>query len=77
MNSRRTGRVGDHVTCDKYLLSLTTNFLISMANRQILDNALGAVGNTPLIRLDAIAKQEGLKCNLCTLQRYPFRTHYA
>ena len=33
--------------------------------RQILDNALAAVGNTPLIRLDKIAKQEGLKCNLC------------
>ncbi|TBU30616.1 cystathionine beta-synthase [Dichomitus squalens] len=31
---------------------------------QILDNALGAVGNTPLIRLDRIAKEEGLQCNL-------------
>ncbi|EIN09545.1 cystathionine beta-synthase [Punctularia strigosozonata HHB-11173 SS5] len=31
---------------------------------RILDNALGAVGNTPLIRLDKIAKHEGLKCNL-------------
>lgn len=31
---------------------------------QILDNALGAVGNTPLIRLDKVAKQNGLKCNL-------------
>ncbi|KAJ7765451.1 tryptophan synthase beta subunit-like PLP-dependent enzyme [Mycena maculata] len=31
---------------------------------QILDNALGAVGNTPLVRLDKIAKQLGLKCNL-------------
>ncbi|KAH9913641.1 cystathionine beta-synthase [Amylocystis lapponica] len=31
---------------------------------QVLDNALGAVGNTPLIRLDKIAAQEGLKCNL-------------
>ncbi|TFK51789.1 PALP-domain-containing protein [Heliocybe sulcata] len=30
----------------------------------ILDNALGAVGNTPLIRLSKIAEQEGLKCNL-------------
>ncbi|KAH7098240.1 pyridoxal phosphate-dependent enzyme, beta subunit [Auriculariales sp. MPI-PUGE-AT-0066] len=30
----------------------------------VLNNALDAVGNTPLIRLDAIAKQEGLKCNL-------------
>ncbi|KAG5638354.1 hypothetical protein H0H81_000487 [Sphagnurus paluster] len=33
-------------------------------SRQILDNALGAVGNTPLIRLDKIAQQNGLKCNL-------------
>lgn len=31
---------------------------------QILDNALGAVGHTPLIRLDALAKAEGLQCNL-------------
>ncbi|KAJ3479540.1 hypothetical protein NLI96_g8985 [Meripilus lineatus] len=31
---------------------------------RILDNALGAVGNTPLIRLDKIAAQEGLQCNL-------------
>ncbi|KZT65034.1 PALP-domain-containing protein [Daedalea quercina L-15889] len=31
---------------------------------QILDNALGAVGSTPLIRLDRIAKQEGIECNL-------------
>ena len=30
----------------------------------ILNNALEAVGNTPLIRLDKIAKEEGLKCNL-------------
>ncbi|KZT27889.1 PALP-domain-containing protein [Neolentinus lepideus HHB14362 ss-1] len=30
----------------------------------ILDNALGAVGNTPLIRLSKIAEQEGFKCNL-------------
>jgi hypothetical protein len=36
--------------------------------RQILDNALSAVGDTPLIRLDMIAKQEGLKCNLCEYQ---------
>lgn len=32
---------------------------------QILDTALDAVGNTPLIRLDKIAKQHGIKCNLC------------
>ncbi|KAF7356588.1 Cystathionine beta-synthase [Mycena venus] len=31
---------------------------------QIIDNALGAVGNTPLIRLDKVAAQFGLKCNL-------------
>jgi len=30
----------------------------------IIDNALGAVGHTPLIRLDKIAKANGLKCNL-------------
>ncbi|KAJ3572679.1 hypothetical protein NP233_g2927 [Leucocoprinus birnbaumii] len=31
---------------------------------QILDNALDAVGKTPLIRLDKIAQSHGLKCNL-------------
>lgn len=31
----------------------------------IIDNALGAVGHTPLIRLDKIANANGLKCNLC------------
>jgi cystathionine beta-synthase len=30
-----------------------------------LDTALDAVGNTPLIRLDKIARNHGLKCNLC------------
>ena len=33
---------------------------------QILDNALGAVGHTPLIRLDKVAKANEIKCNLCT-----------
>lgn len=32
---------------------------------RILDTALDAVGNTPLIRLDKIARDHGLKCNLC------------
>ncbi|EKM81768.1 hypothetical protein AGABI1DRAFT_70201 [Agaricus bisporus var. burnettii JB137-S8] len=31
---------------------------------RILDTALDAVGNTPLIRLDKIARDHGLKCNL-------------
>ncbi|PPQ91868.1 hypothetical protein CVT25_000743 [Psilocybe cyanescens] len=31
---------------------------------QILDNALGGIGRTPLIRLDKIAQANGLKCNL-------------
>jgi cystathionine beta-synthase len=30
----------------------------------VLESVLDAVGNTPLIRLDRIAKHEGLKCNL-------------
>jgi len=34
------------------------------ATGYILDNALEAVGNTPLIRLDKVAQQEGLRCNL-------------
>jgi len=35
---------------------------------RILDNALDAVGKTPLIRLDKIAQLHGLKCNL---REYP------
>jgi len=31
---------------------------------RILDDALDAVGKTPLIRLDKIAQLHGLKCNL-------------
>ena len=30
----------------------------------VLGSVLDAIGNTPLIRLDRIAKHEGLKCNL-------------
>lgn len=30
----------------------------------IYDNALSLIGQTPLIRLDKIAKEEGLRCNL-------------
>ncbi|GLB41908.1 putative pyridoxal-phosphate dependent enzyme [Lyophyllum shimeji] len=37
---------------------------------QILDNALAAVGHTPLIRLEKIAKQNGLKCNLLAKVEY-------
>ncbi|KAM6497156.1 Tryptophan synthase beta subunit-like PLP-dependent enzyme [Amanita muscaria] len=37
---------------------------------QILDNALGAVGNTPLVCLDNIAKSYGLKCNLLAKVEY-------
>ncbi|KAH7890815.1 pyridoxal phosphate-dependent enzyme beta subunit [Phlebopus sp. FC_14] len=37
---------------------------MSTLHRPILDNALDAVGNTPLIRLDKIAAEESLKCNL-------------
>ncbi|KAG1788514.1 tryptophan synthase beta subunit-like PLP-dependent enzyme [Suillus variegatus] len=37
---------------------------MEFAPRRILDNALDAVGNTPLIRLDKIAAEHGLKCNL-------------
>jgi cystathionine beta-synthase len=31
---------------------------------KVLDSALDAIGNTPLIRLDRLAKVHGLKCNL-------------
>ena len=35
----------------------------------VLNDALGAIGHTPLIRLDRIAKDAGLKCNLCEPSR--------
>lgn len=35
-----------------------------MAPPHIIDTALEAIGHTPLIRLDKIAKDNGLKCNL-------------
>ncbi|KAF5387313.1 hypothetical protein D9757_005775 [Collybiopsis confluens] len=44
----------------------------SSAMPQVLDNALDAVGKTPLIRLDRVAKFYGLKCNLCTFIRSSF-----
>lgn len=31
----------------------------------VLSNVLPMIGNTPLIKLDKIAKSEGLKCELC------------
>lgn len=37
----------------------------------VLDSVLDAVGNTPLIRLDRIAKHEGLRCNLRKSMRSP------
>ncbi|KAG2364877.1 cystathionine beta-synthase [Suillus spraguei] len=37
---------------------------MEFTSRHILDNALDAVGNTPVIRLDKIAAEHGLKCNL-------------
>lgn len=30
----------------------------------VYSNILSAIGNTPLVRLDKTAKEEGLKCNL-------------
>ncbi len=35
----------------------------------ILSTSLEAIGNTPLIRLDKIAKSAGLKCDLCELRK--------
>ncbi|KAF8555968.1 pyridoxal phosphate-dependent enzyme beta subunit [Imleria badia] len=41
-----------------------------MSSLHILDNIVDAVGNTPLIRLDKIAAEEGLKCNLLAKLEY-------
>ena len=35
-----------------------------MAHKQIIGNVLEAYGHTPLIRLDKIAKSEGIECEL-------------
>lgn len=39
-------------------------FSTTTMSPKILDAALDAVGNTPLIRLDRVAKHYGLRCNL-------------
>lgn len=36
----------------------------------ILPTVLDVVGNTPLVRLDKIAKMEGLECELCKYQTH-------
>lgn len=33
-------------------------------SNSILDNVLEMIGNTPMVRLDKIAKSEGLECEL-------------
>lgn len=48
-------------TCDPPHLHL---LLFYFPNMPVLGSVLDAVGNTPLIRLDRIAKHEGLQCNL-------------
>nr|GAT47337.1 predicted protein [Mycena chlorophos] len=43
---------------------------MSVRTPQVLDNALGAVGQTPLIRIDKIRDALGLKCNLLAKLEY-------
>ena len=40
-------------------------FSKAAAHDSILSDALGAIGHTPLIRLDKIARANGLECELC------------
>ncbi len=49
-------------------------FLCSAPNvsESILDNILQMVGNTPMVRLDKIAKSAGLECELCKSLRRVF-----
>jgi hypothetical protein len=55
-----------------FLPQFTSLFFFEMARSDIvLDSVLDAVGNTPLIRLDRIAKHEGLRCNLRKFVRTP------
>ena len=42
----------------------------------VLPNILAMVGNTPLVRLDKIAKAEGLECDLCKQANYVIVIHY-
>lgn len=52
-----------HLAPIYYYLLLHSYYQRTMPS--IIDNALGAVGHTPLIRLDKIAQANDLKCNLC------------
>ena len=54
-----------HLGLEFFFFTLQTRPFFTAMPRQILDSALDAVGNTSLIRLDRIAKAEGLQCNLC------------
>ena len=69
-----TGKYGGSVAVTRlfftehHVESLLSKLPTSTMPRQagVLNNALDAVGHTPLIRLDKVAKDAGLKCNLRT-----------
>ncbi len=73
--NKETGDVNrDHVACERifeggWILDIITTLSLTTMSPQILNSALDAVGNTPLIRLDRVAKEYDLKCNLCELPR--------
>lgn len=52
-------------TCSYTLHVLTLRLPPGRKSTSILPTAVEAVGDTPMIRLDKIAKAEGLECELC------------
>lgn len=45
--------------------SLNYFLMASVPEPKVLDTILDHIGNTPMVRVKKIAKEEGLKCELC------------
>ena len=56
-------------------IHVSTHYREATAHRSILPNALAAIGHTPLIRLDKIARSYGLECELCKSTNQPLTLH--
>ena len=56
-------------------IHVSTLYREATAHRSILPNALAAIGHTPLIRLDKIARSYGLECELCKSTNQPLTLH--
>ena len=56
-------------------IHVSTLYREATAHRSILPNALAAIGHTPLIRLDKIARSYGLECELRKSTNQPLTLH--